>query len=88
MMSGFMNGSPPVKPISRTGQRVARDLVEKGGRLGAGDIGEPVVVGARVDIAIAAGDIAEAAGVDPQRAQARQAPRARAVRPWRSSRGR
>ena len=41
------------------------DLVEIGGRLGAGDVGEAIVVGARFDVAIAAGDIAEAAGVDP-----------------------
>ena len=41
------------------------DLIEIGDRLGAGDVGEAVVVGARFDIAIAAGDIAEAAGVDP-----------------------
>ena len=45
------------------------DLIEIGGRLGARDVGKAIVVGARVDIAIAAGDVAEAAGVDPQRAQ-------------------
>ena len=47
MMSGFMNGSPPVKPISRTGNRLVRDLIEKGDDLGAGDIGEAVVLRAR-----------------------------------------
>ena len=51
-------------------QAIACDLIEKGSRLGAGKISEPVVVGARVDVAIAACDVAQAAGVEPQRAQA------------------
>ena len=51
------------------GQPLARDLIEEGSDLGARHIGEPVVLRARFDIAIAAFDVAEAAGVDPQRPQ-------------------
>src|SRR4029079_15273455 len=46
------------------------NLVEKGAELGQVNISQPVVAWARLDVAIAALDVAEAAGVDPQRAQA------------------
>ena len=51
------------------GQSFARDLIEEGSDLGARHVDEPVVLRARLDVAIAAFDVAEAAGVDPQRAQ-------------------
>src|SRR6478752_1098704 len=51
------------------GQRLALDLIEEGRNLAAVDISEPVVLRARFDIAIAAFDVAQAAGVDPQHAQ-------------------
>ena len=43
-ISGFMNGSPPVKPISVTASH-ALDLVEIARDLVASQIGEPVVRG-------------------------------------------
>jgi hypothetical protein len=49
MISGFMKGLPPVKPTFPCGQPVTRNLVEKGDDLGSGDIGEPIVLRARVD---------------------------------------
>src|SRR5262249_34494288 len=51
---------------------IARDLVEKFRNLGAADVSEPVVLGARFDVAVAALDVAQAAGVDPQCAQSVQ----------------
>ena len=46
--SGFMNGSPPVKPISLRAVAVALDLVEIGRDLGGGEIDQPVVASARI----------------------------------------
>jgi hypothetical protein len=48
---------------------IAHDFVEEGSGLGTGDVGQPIVLGARLDVAVTALDIAKAAGVDPQRAQ-------------------
>ena len=81
-----MNGSPPVKPISRVPSPWAGDLVVEGGGLGPRDVDEPVVAGARFDVAVPAGDVAERAGVDPERLQA-SAPRWRGARALRSSPG-
>ena len=47
------------------GQWPVLDLIQICGSLGAGHVGEAIVLGARFDVAIAAGDVAEAAGVDP-----------------------
>src|SRR4029453_16178930 len=43
------------------------DLVEVGGDLGALKINEPIVLRGGLDVAVAAGDVAERAGVEPQR---------------------
>ena len=49
------------------GEGALRDLVEIGARLVGGQIGVPVVARARLDIAVAAGQVAGRAGVEPQR---------------------
>ena len=73
-MSGFMNGSPPVKPIVRVGSPSRSISSEIGRRFGAGQVDQPVVAGRRFDVAVAAGDVAQRAGVEPQRVQRRAAP--------------
>ena len=66
-MSGFMNGSPPVKATVRGRWSSCSALVEIGRHLGRRQIGQAVVRGRGFDVAIRAGDVAQRAGVEPQR---------------------
>ena len=63
---GFMNGSPPVKPISRVPSPRRRSRRSRR-RPRPRDVDEPVVGGAQFDVAVPARDVAERAGVDPER---------------------
>ena len=60
------------KPNQLRAQPVGLDLIEISRHLSAADIGQPIILRRRLDIAIGASDIAKRAGIDPKRLQRRQ----------------
>jgi hypothetical protein len=62
---GLASGEADLARPQSEPQRSRRE----GAGFGGGDIDEPVVGRARLDIAVGAGDVAQRAGVDPQRVQ-------------------